>query len=111
MDDGAHAVDVKEIRDDKEHDALVFENHAAGILYVAQRVQNDVPLRVNAVLLMDMAQHGEREHQPPARRQQEGDARGQHGADADCVAELNQQQGEHQRDGGAADVTQTVAQR
>ena len=112
MDDGADAVDVKEVRDDKRTTTLLFLRIMQQVSFTLRSVCRTIfRSRFNAVLLMDMAQHGEREHQPPARRQQEGNARGKHGADADCVAKLNQQQGEHQRDRGAADVTQAVAQR
>ena len=38
MNDCADAVDIEEVRDDERDDTLIFDNHAACVFYVAQRV-------------------------------------------------------------------------
>ena len=56
-----------------------------------------------------MAQHGDGEDQPPYGGEDEGELCGQHRRNAEAGAELNEHKGDDQRNRGAADVAQAVA--
>ena len=109
MDDGAHAVNVEEIRQEEKQQSAAFYNAAHHGANAAQGLANHGAFRLDGVHLMHMPPHGNGEHQPPHGSNHKGNLAGQVGGHAEGFPEENQNQRDHQGNRAAADVSQAIA--
>lgn len=109
VNDGAHAVDVEKVGDQKEHQRLVTADIRKRLFQGVHGLAQDVPFTLHAVLLVDVFEDRDGKDEPPHGREQEGKLGRRFRGDADAIAKLDERECDDQRNGRAADVPKAVA--